>query len=61
MFYRQLDSTERARGAHRPDDGNEFRIGRLKHERVFVPRGDQVPCLHAAANIIILVSLHHPD
>jgi hypothetical protein len=40
----QHESSERARagGARRPDDGNEFKVGRLKHDRVFVPRGEQV-------------------
>lgn len=34
---------ERNRGpAPRRDDTHEYRIGRLKHERVKVPRGDQL-------------------
>ena len=37
-------NTERSRAHHltRRLDTQEFRIGRLKHERVTVPRGDQV-------------------
>ena len=34
--------------SHRREDQHEFRVGRLKHERVKVPRGDEVstdrPC-----------------
>lgn len=34
---------ERSRGAlPRRDEGGEYRIGRLKHERVKVPRGDHL-------------------
>lgn len=48
----QHETTERARqgGVRRPDDGNEFRIGRLTSERVFVPRSDQL--LEWAMNIM---------
>ena len=28
--------------SHRREDQHEFRVGRLKHERVKVPRGDEV-------------------
>lgn len=37
-------NTERSRAHHltRRLDTQEFRIGRLKHERVTVPRGEQV-------------------
>lgn len=36
-------SAERNRGPMpRRDDGHEFRVGRLKHERVKVPRGDEL-------------------
>ena len=31
-----------ANGGKKPDDGQEFRIGRLKHDRIFVRRGDEV-------------------
>eukprot|EP00051_Salpingoeca_urceolata_P006568 m.86770 g.86770 ORF g.86770 m.86770 type:complete len:2399 (+) comp14887_c1_seq1:143-7339(+) len=30
------------RGTRRPGDGQEFRVGRLKHERVHVPRGPEL-------------------
>ena len=33
---------ERARGSLRREDIHEFRVGRIKHERVKVPRGDQL-------------------
>merc|ERR1712223_1889905 len=33
---------ERARGSLRRDEVHEFRVGRIKHERVKVPRGDQL-------------------
>lgn len=33
---------ERTRGALRRDEVHEFRVGRIKHERVKVPRGDQL-------------------
>ena len=51
---------DRSRGSSRHDDP-EYRIGRLKHERVKVPRGDDVRkylvdglhrCLHAFAGIL---------
>ena len=39
----QHDIGERTRlgGARRPDDGSEFRIGRQKMERIFIPRADR--------------------
>ena len=48
----QHDASERARqgGVRRPDDGQEFRIGRLTSERVFVPRNEQL--LEWAINIM---------
>ena len=33
---------ERARGSLRRDEVHEFRVGRIKHERVKVPRGEQL-------------------
>ena len=37
-----LQNLERARGSLRRDEVHEFRVGRIKHERVKVPRGDQL-------------------
>ena len=34
--------------SHRREDQHEFRVGRLKHERVKVPRGDEVRFFFAA-------------
>ena len=31
-----------AGGAQKPDDSPDAKLGRLKHERVFIPRGDKV-------------------
>jgi len=41
-LQRQRDQhLERHRGpVPRRDDGGEYRVGRLKHERVKIPRGD---------------------
>lgn len=56
---------ERNRGpSPRRDDPHEYRIGRLKHERVKVPRGEhllewaiQVLKVHAARKSILEVSI----
>ena len=54
---------ERARGSLRRDEVHEFRVGRIKHERVKVPRGDdqllqwamQVMKIHADRKAILEV------
>lgn len=48
----QRQQSDRARlgSAWQPDNGQEFRVGRLKSERVFVPRGDQL--LEWAVNVM---------
>ena len=56
---------EQNRGpSHRRDDSHEYRVGRLKHERVTVPRGDtlldwaiQVMKYHAERKAILEVHL----
>lgn len=44
------------RHSQRRDDGQEFRLGRLKHERVFVPRGDDL--LSWAMNVMRVHATH---
>ena len=44
-LQQQRDLEQRGRGSSsglRPGDHQEFRIGRIKHERVTVPRGEQI-------------------
>ena len=40
----QHEKQEKAQlgASRRPSDGHDFRVGRLKADRVFVPRGDQL-------------------
>ena len=42
MQNQRDQNMERARGSLRREDIHEFRVGRIKHERVKVPRGDQL-------------------
>ena len=56
---------DRTRGPTRRDDAHDYRVGRLKHERVVVPRDEslmdwamQVMRCHASRKSILEVSAH---
>ena len=56
---------DRTRGPTRRDDAHEYRVGRLKHERVIVPRDEslmdwavQVMRCHASRKSILEVRNH---
>ena len=61
--FQRVQNLERARGSLRRDEVHEFRVGRIKHERVKVPRGDdqllqwamQVMKIHADRKAILEV------